>query len=410
MRPSQLQKDLESGEALTGLFAPVGAEFETPGILSWSSQAGAVLRLADLSHDWPNDFDTGFTVHGWLHSHEPVTLMDTFVRGTTAFRQTERLTSLILALGEHTDLDECWTYANYCPTGLHEWYPENGLSMEEERTVVRVEWRPVEAIATEVPGAKITLQPGSDWSWSGPASPEWHIDTSMRFSVQADDPLTIEEYWRRYGSSLLGFVVFATDRPDDLAWESFYCPDNKRRIVLLRGGRKSYDRDWRLNDGHCLFRAKDVGDIPETLTKWLSVWGASEPSLGLYIETIQQGLDYSPPRFLTLYIAAEGYWRGTQRQGENKWGVDALALRGGIDETVSKVDKAARALIGVLRNYHVHLSLPASFSPERVGIDTYESTRRLHVLMQACLLREIGMDTKQIERLIVQHYRSWEIP
>jgi hypothetical protein len=231
----------------------------------------------------------------------------------------------------------------------------------------------------------------------------------MKFSVRPDEPLTIEDHWRQYGNPLLGFVIFASDRPDDLRWESFYNPEAKRQIVLLRSDRKSFEREWRPIPGHFLFRAEDVAN-GEAIRRWLAAWRLSEPSLGLYCETIQQDSTYSPPRFLTLYTAAEGYWKGTKKPGEKKWNINALEKRAGIDPAVSKADKKARRLIGALRDYHAHLTLPGSLTTEEIAFSTYDSTRRLHVLMQACLLREIGMETAQIESLIATRYLPWPIP
>jgi hypothetical protein len=41
---------------------------------------------------------------------------------------------------------------------------------------------------------------------------------------------------------------------------------------------------------------------------------------------------------------------------------------------------------------------------------TFESTRRLHALMQACLLREMGLSTAAIEARLESHYSNWAVP
>jgi len=56
------------------------------------------------------------------------------------------------------------------------------------------------------------------------------------------------------------------------------------------------------------------------------------------------------------------------------------------------------------------LDVESNFSPDEIVSQTYQSTRRLHALLQACLLREVGIDTSNVERLLKQHYRSWPIP
>ena len=393
------------------MFQPVGGDFETAGLLSWNAEQGAELRLADLSHAWPTDFDASLTVHGHLHAGERVTLLRTRVTEKTAFDHTSRLSSAMLALGAHTDIDETWTYANYCPTNLHEWYPEKGFvhgHSEDELARPRVEMQQVEPLRVALPGAEVTLNLDGDWTVSYAAT--WSIETSMKFSVRPEEPLTIEDHWAQYGNPLLGFVIFASDRPDDVRWESFYDPEAKRQVVLLRSDRKSFEREWRPIPGHFLFRAEDVADEGEAIRRWLAAWRPSEPSLGLFCETIQQDSTYSPPRFLTLYTAAEGYWKGTKKPAEMRWGIDALEKRAGIDAAVSKADKKGRQLIGALRKYHAHLTLPGNLTTDEIAFSTYDSTRRLHALMQACLLREIGMDTAQIESLIATRYLPWRIP
>jgi hypothetical protein len=411
MRVSHAQKRLEAGEGLTGLFQPAGANFETAGILDWNAERGAELRLAALSDPWPTDFNDSLTIHGQLNGGEPVTLLRTHLREATAFNWASRFSSTILALGAHTDIDETWAYANYCPTSLHEWYPEKGFvhgHSEDDPPRPRVEMQPVEPLRISVPGAEVSLELGGYWTVS--YAPKFCIETTMEFSVRPDEPLTIEDHWHQYGNPLLGFVIFASDRPDDLRWESFHKPDTKRHIVLLRSDRKSFEREWRPLPGHFLFRAEDVADEGEAIRRWLAAWRPSEPSLGLFCETIQQDSTYSPPRFLTLYTAAEGYWKGTKKPGEKNWGIDALARRAGIDPTVSKANKKARQLIGAVRKYHAHLTIPGSLTVDEIALSTFDSTRRLHVLMQACLLREIGMKTAQIESLIAARYQSWPLP
>lgn len=419
MRENRLQAELEAGDTATGLFAPVGAECETPGVLSWTAERGAQLELADLTGAWPNDFDERFTVHGSIHSTgKLVTLMEARVIHMTAVNTATRIAASTLAIGEHTDSDETWAFACYAPPGLHEWFPENGLSMshpDDDIQQVQVNWRPVAPVVVSLPDAELKLSLTNDYTWRGPASPNWSIETWMQFVVKPNDPMTIRDFWREYRRPLLGFVIFAIDRPEDIPYEVFSSPDSKREIVVLRQDRKLYSYDWRPNVGHLLFRADDIADVSDAFNRWLALYKASDPSVALFCETIMQK-DYSPPRFLTLYTAAEGYWRSMRG---TTWRPRDLAKE--LDVSVSKVDKQAVALIGGLRNYHSHLdptdvekSLEpdevAEIAPLDVAIHTFEATRRLQALMQACLLRDIGLDTERVEELITQHYQVWPLP
>jgi hypothetical protein len=409
MRGSVAQRDLEVGEVLTGLFQPAGADYEAAGVLSWDAEKGAELHL-DLSHPWLTDFDAELTIHGRLHAGAQVTLLQSQLRHMTAFNQAAKFVSYALALGAYTDSDETWEYASYCPTSLHEWYPERGFvhQSEDEHGSRRVELRQVEPKRLVVPSAEIDLQLDGEWAVNNDA--KWSIETTMEFVVRPDEPLTIEDYWRQFRSPLLGFTRFASDRPDDLRWEAFGTPKTKRRIIVLRSPRESYEREWRPMPGRFLFRVEDIADEGEVIRRWLEVWRASEPSLGLFCETIQEDSAYSPSRFLTLYTAAEGYWKSTMRPGDSKWKIDRLAQRADISTAISHTNKKALKLIGGLRDYHAHLTLRDNLTADEVALSTFDSTRRLHVLMQACLLRELGLDTKQIESLITRHYSNWLIP
>jgi hypothetical protein len=412
VRRSKLQEDLEAGKSIAGVFAPVTEDFETPAVLTWTPESGAQLQLASLDDKWPRDFSANFVVHGRLYGYsEPVTLMGSRVAQKLDLNRPAKIKAQTLALGEHTDSDERWPVANYCPSGLHEWYPETGLSLDHPDDDIyrpHVSWTPPAQVSIPVPGAEIQINPGADWSWG--FGPSWLIDTTMKFTVRPEESLTIDDFWLRYRTALLGFVVFASDRPDDMTWESFYNAESKRQIVVMRADRRSFDREWRPNDGHFLFKAADIESEVEAIQRWFAVWRASQPSLALFVEAIQDDRHYSPSRFLTLFTAAEGYWKSTKRAGESKWGIDALAQRAALPVELTRATKKNRARIGELRRYHAHLKPAPKLTLEEIGEGTFESTRRLHVLLQACLLREIGVETDRIEELMALHYRDWRIP
>jgi hypothetical protein len=408
---SNLQKDLEAGATLSGVFGPAGADFGTPGVLSWSDETGARLQLTHLDDPWPTDFNRLFTIHAQLHGYVgmPLTLMHSRVVQKLNFNQPALIQAQTLASGAHTDPDERWPVANFMPYGLHEWYPETGLSVkfrDRFRQRPQISWKPPKSVKIPVPGARITLNPGASWELG--QVPEWRIDTSLRFTVRPDEPLTLDDFWRQYRNPLLGFVMFASDRPDDLRRESYYNPRKKREIVLLHADRKTYDYEWRPNYGHYLFKAENIPSEVEVIQRWMDAWRKADPALGYFGEYIQAGNAYSPDRFMTLYKTAESYWKQTKRSGETAWSPRALRDRAGIHDAVSHCDKDAIALIGRLRGGYKHLG-DQTLTPEEMADGTFDSTRRLYVLMQACLLREIGLDTAEVESLIATHYRSWPV-
>jgi hypothetical protein len=408
-----VQQDLEAGATLSGVFWPDGADFTTPGVLSWTDDAGARLQLAALYDPWPKDFNRLFTVHAGLAGYvgTPLTLMQSRVVRKHFLDQPSEIVAQTLAIGAHTDPEERWPVANFMPYGLHEWYPETGLSLafrdKKKLRGPQISWKPPKAVKIPLPGAKIALQPDAESSWG--IGPEWRIKTSLRFTVRPDEPLTLDDFWREYRSPLLGFVLFASDRPDDLRRESYYNARKKRQLVVLRAARRTYDYEWRPNDGHYLFKAEDIESEAEVIKRWMKVWREADPALGYLGEYIQAGNTYSPDRFMTLYKAAENYWNRTKHAGEKNWKPERLRSRAAVQDAVSHCDKDAIALIGRLRQYHGHLG-DVALTPEEIADGTFESTRRLYVLMQACLLRELGLETDRIEELIQLHYWSWPVP
>lgn len=412
---SRLQQRIEAGEGVTGFFAPAdsGEDFATPGILHWSTAAGATLELAERSDPWPTRFDQSFVVHGSPHDGDPITLFDARVRSLSGFeQQTFRLSASTLAIGALVDRDTRWSRANYRPGTLHEWRPETGLSIDhpddDGRRLV-VEWKPPDREVVNLPDGEVSIYPSHQTAWS--YAPDWTIRTLMTFGVQPTQPITMDELWRQFGNPLLAFSMFAADVPDDLAYESYYEPAEEKQIIVLREGRQPAVRDWRPNPGHLLFRAPDLPDVAEALRAWFRIWGSSVPALGLLAEVIAQGRTYSAPRFLTLYTAAEGYWKGAWRSAEGgPWNISRLVEHAGVSTAVTGCTKDAVALLGETRNYHAHLGTPSHHSVEQIVEQTYESTRRLHALLQAALLRDLGVAAAKAEELLNAHYRSWPVP
>jgi hypothetical protein len=160
---SALQIKLEQGRQVVGLFAPAGADFATPGVLSWSVDGGAELELVDLTHPWPTDFDGALTIHGKPRDGEAITLLDARVRSKTFRDQTFLVGGRTLALGACVARDDRWPRAIFQPSTLHEWLPDTGLSVQRpDDTMSRlvVEWNAPETRRVIVPGGEVTLSPG----------------------------------------------------------------------------------------------------------------------------------------------------------------------------------------------------------------------------------------------------------
>jgi hypothetical protein len=122
---------------------------------------------------------------------------------------------------------------------------------------------------------------------------------------------------------------------------------------------------------------------------------------------MEEANTFSAPRFLTLWTAAENYWR---RVHGGCWNLQALVDYAGVDVRLTGVTKEVVAVMGATRKFHAHLEATGPLLDEDQPDQTYESTRRLHVLFQACLMRDLGMPTETIEERLDRHYRAWPMP
>lgn len=185
--------------------------------------------------------------------------------------------------------------------------------------------------------------------------------------------------------------------------------ETKRRIAVMRPDRHPSPTEWRPRNDRYLFQAEHVADVGETIRRWLDVWHRSVPSLGLLAETIEQGRTYSAPRFLTLYTAAETYYKASHAP-HGPWSLRSLAAIADIDPSLTCATKDAVALIGRLRNYHAHGAPLDPGQGEQQALLTYDAIRRLQALLQVCVMRDLGMPTDVIEERMAAHYRAWPLP
>jgi hypothetical protein len=219
-----LEQKLVAGEAVTGMFAPAGAEFASPGVLNWSNDEGALLELADRTHPWPAGKQGGFIVHGTPYEGDAVTLMGCRVRRWSFSNVATHISSTTLAVGEHTEPGERWPKANFRPGTLHEWIPETGLSVgaEDDAATFVLTYRRPDRRFVQVADGEVSIYPSGDYGWS--YSPDWKVQTAMTFGASPTDPMTIDEHADRYGGPLRAFCIFTADKPDDLLLESYCDP------------------------------------------------------------------------------------------------------------------------------------------------------------------------------------------
>jgi hypothetical protein len=157
----------------------------------------------------------------------------------------------------------------------------------------------------------------------------------------------------------------------------------------------------------CLFDAADLSNFSKSVRTWWELHEAAWPALDLFAEHLSHGNSYSPARLLTLHTALEGYARG--RHGHNSF--RRLRDYAGVPNGVTGCTNDALSLLGVSRKYFAHIGHTGQkHTLDDVQNGLVASTRRASALMQACLLRELGFGTADVEALLSKHYANWPIP
>lgn len=405
MTLAQAIEDLREGRGLTGYFTPAGSDLEAAGVLTWSADEGAWLELLGETQNWPQMGSPHFAVHGSLRDAGDVTLLSCLVRRVAMMDEVTAVSSNTLALGEHVDRETRWPRAIYSTANLSEWRADTGLTYSRPARKTRpghfrVDSRPPTRDGVTVPGARLTF--GGRRDTASDYSADWSIKTWQELVVDADEPLTLAEAWRRFASPLLSLMSFAADRPEGIVREVLV--DGRARIEVWRAGATVRPPEWDLRA--FLFHADDLVDYAAAIQTWWALDEQLRPALELFAEHINYGKSYSAPRFLTLYTAIEAYARVRHKRNNLR----RLRDYASVPESVTGCTDEALALIGATRKYFAHLDLPANAPtvPE-IEQNMLPSTRRASALLQACLLRDLGFSAAEVESLMNRHYSRWPL-
>jgi hypothetical protein len=307
-------------------------------------------------------------------------------------------------LGEHTEPEQEWPKAFYSTANLSEWMADTGLTVSTpEQNHLRIDWQSPASVEITLPDASIALRPAvaSEASYAPAAT----IATSQRLAIDPQAGLTINEFRRRYGAPLLSFTTFASDRPDSISQEWFVGDNPRERIEVWRRGEVVESREWRPVGGYS-FHAEDLPDIPGAISRWWHLHESVWPALDLFAEHVAYGRSYSPARLLSLHTALEAYT--LVRHGHKS--LRKLRDYPGVPNSVTGCRNDALSLLGASRDYFSHLRHTGQrYTLADVQLGILDSTRRASALMQACLLRELGFDSSQIERVLAKYYSTWPI-
>lgn len=348
----------------------------------------------------------------------PLTLLDARVSSIALGDRVTALRGTTLALGAHLDGETTWSCATYTTAHLHEWLGDSGLRHDtafDDRGHTRhltYEWEPPPSYFVELDDALVTIGPAMDSQYGRIA--DWCVRTGTQLAARPSVPTTLAVLERRFARPLLAFSVLAADRPDAITMETVSDAERRERAVVLRMGRSATAREWR-PDGRFLFRAEQIKDVSDIYGRWLALWNLAAPEIATFVDAITEGNTYSRARLLASVVALEGYWRTRKppTAGDKPKLLDKLiALRGhsGVaEQQIGATDDNLKLLVAA-RNLYAHLDQHhVSLSDEEIDDELLPNCRRATALMQACLLRDLGLAPKAISEMFAEHHAAWPL-
>ena len=423
MRPTGAHRLLEQDGEITGFFALAGMtpEQAAPGVLRYSPADGSVLRLLECPPGWPTSLGHrgDLVVHGTTSDGgHRLTLLDARVSSIDLGDRVTGLRAAILALGAHCDRDSTWSSAIYSTAHLHEWLGDTGLKLESDPDDrgqtgrLAYEWTPPPAHVVELGDARITIGPAMEYDAGRIA--DWRIRTGTQLAARPAAPTTLAALQRRFGRPLLAFTTLAADRPDAIIWEAVSDADRRECAVILRMGRSVTAREWR-PDGRFLFRAEQIDDVARTYERWIKLWDDAAPEIATFLDAVSEGNSYGRARLLASVVALEGYWRTrrppTVQKRPNLFDkLKALRDYSASDPSQIAATDANLKLLVAARNLYAHLDQRwVSLSDEEIDDELLPNCRRATALMQACLLRDLGVTPGRISAMFAEHHASWPL-
>jgi hypothetical protein len=276
-----------------------------------------------------------------------------------------------------------------------------------------------------------------------------HRDDLAEFRIELEEPVRITEWVAGYLRPLTNLVALATGRDIEII-----------RLVLERSGSSGHgpveivDRrrhraehaERRLFPPEILF---DFGTLPASFGSAIPLWLAVSARLGaildLFLGPVFAPFMYEEHRFLNFAQAAESYHRiqigGTKLPQEEydrlvatavnacpaeikDWLADALVFGNGLSsafrlralldhrpwmegEVIERFPRFVRRVVDT-RNYHTHWDEPMRVKSAS-GIDLWPLNEQLAVLLEACLLEELGFSVDaaaQAIRTASAHYSA----
>lgn len=389
------------------LIIPEISKDELAGFLAWDPDLGAIIHLVDRSENWPRTFDLDpFYVQGITSRGTKFSVFDTRVTQLAESDITSKLRGTTLVWDRHETPHRTWPVGLISTLNLTGWRNARSVVRDGRRTDndqdISFTWKAPPSMPIRLSDGELRISTRAS-TLNGAES--FHVDSYQAAVFEPDEPQSIDKYLETIGSTLLSFLAFAVDGPDRIAEEIYFDPSSRHRVEV-----------WRWNTTEVaeptepilfFFNAQDLPDPADSLKKWWSLSERVRPALGLFADHLNRGRSYSPGRLITLFSAMEGYSREAHSSADFK----RLREFAGVPPELIGATNESLSLLGAQRGYFAHLKQPKrKYTADELDRTTVDSIRRASALMQACLLREIGLTTDKIVKLLERRYSRWPVP
>lgn len=296
------------------------------GTLSWASQR-ASLKLNDsftpLVGAVYGDEDHSYAaVHGTSTNSQYVTLLNAaragsgFNFGAAGMRQSERLISSLVVVGDHVSPKTLYSEIRVRLPGLQIWIGRSGVRQtiipktdDSAFTVIySIESLPEEV--TAISSVSATLGWGLGWTGSGDLVSDISVKTSAYLSVRADHPQDLDWYFKQLGkvTTLLSFLASAPMSPDHITAKVFESAVEVEILIALREA--LYCPHKSAHDFYML--RNDMGaDLGTVFSKWFELYDSIAMPSQLALSVFSSEKLWLHVEFLSLMQALEGFHRAT---------------------------------------------------------------------------------------------------
>lgn len=421
---------------------------ETAGTLTYDSTEGASLELIGSlgSHkglgDILRDAPAPRVIHG-VADGKRITLLEISNLGKSVSMPgtvKQRFRASLILMGElfPNPEDIRFEQLSLGYTHLHEWGELSGLTITLGEEIIQASFQKPDDIVIDTPYGRVRLASVSEGRGKGWT--EYTVSQSTQFIIDLPTPLPFDDCWTGFIHPLRNFLTLATAHPNapTRVFASVPGTDSngdawaKVEILFALDNRPSPERELSTED--MIFGRNATGErLHLILTKWLELSDDLEPVCDLLFGTKYNSRMYTTHRFLSLVQALEAYHRRRyknevlvpalhhKRIEEIMSGVpdehrtwleevlrhsneprlqqrldDLMGYVGGSLTSIVRDETTFTRLVKNTRHYLTHFDNHQK-KKAAVGADLYWLTRKVHFLLVACLLIEIGFTGSEIK-------------